>query len=234
MIKRVIGFTLAVMGFATSYVASAGAVFNWVNETPPSSVASSFRFLLGAGRVEVADSVFLAAQTGAQPVFGSYVTTSGSNPAPYQVNVGSADVTVTWRSSATGMIIPVANCSVPLTCTPVFSSTKLLSAVIGFADVGIRANSDWAEAALGAEPYTANNFSLVGSDLTWGIGAVTGGWGYQGLTAGVSTYSNSFLAISGRWVLDQSTVAVPLPGTLALLLVGLSVAGLFQKRRLKR
>ena len=215
MIKRVISFTLAVMGFATSYGASAGVVFNWVNETPPISAPSSFRFLLGAGRVEVADSVFFAAQTGAQPLFGSYITTSGSNPPPYQVSIGSPDVTATWRSRATGMIIPVANCSVPLTCTPVFSSTKLLSATIGFAEVGIRANSNWAEAALGAEPYTANNFSLVGSDLTWGIGAVAGGWGYQGLTAGVSIYSNSFLAISGRWVLDRSTVAVPLPGTFA-------------------
>ena len=202
MIRYILAATLAAIGFVTSYGVSAGVVFNWVNEAPASAVANPYRTLPGAGRVEIENSVFLLAQTVLQSEFGANITLPGSNPPPYQVDIRSADVTVTWRSRATGLIVPVANCNVPLTCTPVFSSTKVLSAQIGFTDAGIRAGHNWAEAVAGGQPYSANNFSLIGSDLIWGVGATTGGWGYAGLIGGVPTYSNDSLAVSGRWVLD--------------------------------
>lgn len=236
MNRQIIGCALALVGFTISYGVSAGVVFNWVNEALPNNTSNPRPTLPGTGRVEVSNSVYLSAQSGVQQIFGTYVALRGSNPPPFQIDVRSADVTVGWRNTSTRNIVPVADCSVPLTCTPVFSSTKVLFADVGFSEAGIRFNSNWSEATSNASEYQyrANNFFLLGSDLIWNIGAPGGGWGSVGLTGGIATYAfNNFPSITGRWVLDQSTVPseVPVPATLALLIVGIVGASLSRKRQ---
>ena len=228
MKHHVLKFTAALLVTLGHQVASAGVVFNWVNERPPIPGWPDYTSLRGLGRVEVSNDVYLAAQSSSQS-FGQYVTRIVGPVTQIGVFATSSDVSYVWRQISTGQIVPIEDCSASsLSCFPIFSSTKVLFANIAFDPVErIFLSSDWADygRSTPGNPQLLHGLTLVGSTLKWNI-AVTDD--LPGMASGLEVFGLQRYGIrgvpgmTGRWVLDASTLPaqIPVPATLALLMIG--------------
>jgi hypothetical protein len=213
--------TLIALGALCAAQANANVVFNWVDVRGPGPDTLN---LPGSGRIVISDEVYLAAQNSTQS-FGewsvSFPSTADSRFA--SVPRTSSDVTYSWKRNDGVAVANLNECVTPVLCLPVFSSTKLISAQLALTTGVVVV--DWN--AMTVDNMLRQNFtyfSLSGSSLSWDYGQLASvGLGNTLQPQGQFSRggANGFFATTGIWVLDRSTVPVPAPASLVLILMGL-------------